>query len=298
MVMLFLRDYTYKYVQIIRAVSFIRPQENFFGMSYAQLCADWMRWIVSPDPDSSMNRGNITFLRGIDFGSQDRKTYGYYIKIDADKIVIPRGQAVFWPVIMYYADKYHHPDLDTAGLRQLVTTWMENGDWPPQPYQCTINGNPIVADFRNQQVYSDSFELTVQAAPYNTYTLANLLDEKWDPGISGTWECIVAGFFVLLDTKDLESGTYTLHSNGNGEFEYHTETLVEIEIQEADQMASTDTRTSAQKAKARRQAEQLKSIVEAKLTGDKLKLTRDESHLKNKFQSLARLIDYSHGLSQ
>ena len=202
----------------------LSPRSNYLGLSYGEWARNWMNWLVSKDPDAN-NSGPVMYLRGVDF----TKTYSLYtnfIRLDKDRLKMSLDQALLCPMMACYVDARHHVNADDHQKRlSKAFRLVINGDYPPDQKQFSIDGTSFPVSLEDFLIVTPEFKLHVPSPTYEN-TLGSILDVPLI--FEGDWDCVVAGYYVLLKPKDIGRSTITL--NATAEDGYHIETIVEVEV--------------------------------------------------------------------
>lgn len=208
---------------------YVPSDQIHLGLLYSDLCISWFKWLVGTDPDGH-NNGPVFYLRGMDFAPHGGHYYNY-IKVGKNKLKVPEGRPIFWPIIFYYLSQFHYPSLNEQQMYRLLTKWMDAGDNPPSANQVIIDGEPITDNFTGKRVISPVFELTIPDVDvtYGKSFAPLFTDEPFTS--PGTWKCIAGGYFVLLKDLKARDEPYTIVSHGRGELGYITDTVVQIQVQ-------------------------------------------------------------------
>jgi len=183
-----------------------------------------MNWLVRTDPDSN-NSGPVVYIRGVDF-TKSYSLYTNFIRLEKNRLKMSLDQALFCPMMACYIDVRHHTSAEEHGKR-LSKAWrlVINGDYPPDSKQFSIDGKEFPISLEEFLIVTPEFKLHVPSPTYEN-TLGSLLDVPLI--FEGDWDCVVAGYAVLL--RPQETGRYTFTLNASAEDGYHIESIVEVEV--------------------------------------------------------------------
>ena len=183
-----------------------------------------MNWLVSKDLDSN-NSGPVMYIRGVDF-TKSYSLYTNFIRLEENRLKISLDQALLCPMMACYIDVRHHTNAEdhqkrlSKAFRQVI-----NGDYPPVQKQFSIDGNGFPIPLDEFLIVTPEFKLHVPSPTYEN-TLGSILDVPLI--FEGDWDCVVAGYFVLL--RPTAVGRSTIALNATAEDGYHIESIVEVEV--------------------------------------------------------------------
>lgn len=203
----------------------IEPGEYYDGFSYERAIADWTNWLCSMDPESH-NVPPVVFLTSFSYdkkGSYIMK--GPSILVDDQKVLLRKGEAIFFPIIMAFAEPDDHPGVQNNAQnlyeyveRDLALSSGNLGAW--------IDGVSLSEDFDRFKIGS-FFTLQVPAAPTER-TFHNAFDIPL--ATPGPRSCVALGYWLFIVFN--EGGTYTLQSYGRAGLSgaYESEIFCQIEV--------------------------------------------------------------------
>jgi hypothetical protein len=225
----------------------IPPEQNFKGMSYGGWAAAWSNWLFSEDADRNEAQGSMLFLRGNieSYGNalEEKSTpYGqvmvhsqdntsFYNRTGDRCVVIPRGKAIFIPVLTttnfigsQYEGKTSNSE-DQIRYAAQTETDKSGGVWALiQRLDRPGEWEPIVKDLLHHRIASPVFTIKISetSAFLEQLTLAEHI-------VAGEYQAVTEGFFIIL--KSLPHDTCRLQFGGKGrELNYHTNSIYDIHI--------------------------------------------------------------------
>jgi len=219
--------------------------QNFKGMSYGELIAQWANWLFSDQADYS-EASDVLFLRGNIGHYQDGLASFYDKTNDVEKgEAINKDAAVLVPVICTYLTLHSSYEgykiEDELALRTAVNRTVHAGGaaWAKIKIGARGTVNDIVppASLSDFYVESPLFKLFVSEK-------SKLRDQVEDPLEPGEHEAIVAGYFILL--KKFNSGTYRIRFGGKGKGNYVTDSIYDITVSPNERQSNRKTSLGTQ----------------------------------------------------
>ena len=202
----------------------LSPRINYLGLSYGEWSRNWMNWLVRKDPDHN-NNGPVVYIRGVDF-TKEYTEYGSFIRIEKNRYRMSLDQGILCPMMACYIDVRHHTNAEDHEKRlSKAFRLVINGDYPPRQEQFTIDGKKFPISLSDFLIVTPEFKVHVPSPTYEL-TLGSILDVPLI--FEGDWDCVVAGYFVLLKPK--ETGRSIIALNATAEDGYHIESIVEVEV--------------------------------------------------------------------
>jgi hypothetical protein len=199
----------------------VKTSDNYRGLSYGDIIATWLRWLLSENPDAHQY-GDILFLRGNLGYHQSNSSY-----LDSF-IEIPEGMGILVPIVTTHftmGDFYKGMIInDEFYLRKAVREHVDAAG----PFWGTLEkmgenyeAFKLVPNLESFRVESVPFELDVsEKNPF--------LDKMDEPNYPGKYTALVSGYFVLL--RDLPKSSYRIRFGGYGMDNFYTDSLYEINI--------------------------------------------------------------------
>ena len=208
----------------------INPTVSYLGKTYGNWVSDWTNWFYSIDPDKH-NGGPVVFLRNLPFTSTPSNGLDYepMIMIGNDKLEIFDDQAVLIPIITanYVATEQWNSNNTDTFLRGMVRSHLLGGDYPPNNDQLTIDGVPLQVNLNEYLIETPIFTIFLPNIEYGR----SLKDYMEEPLPSGTFNCVTAGYFLLVK---LTIGLHVIHSYARGlrteQGEFYSELLYQINV--------------------------------------------------------------------
>jgi hypothetical protein len=218
----------------------IDPGEYYGGFSYEQLVDKWTNWIVSMDPERQ-NSPPVFFLRGLELDSLNQNhsngegffeqslVYGARkpsVVVGDDELVLTVNDAVFFPVVMAFAEPLDHPGVQDSyhSLYEYVNKDISEGDDPPKNDQITIDGVAIKADLIKHKIAS-AFTLRVpETLPGRSF------NDVFDIPVTtpGERKCVALGYWLFI--KFDKDGEYIIHSFARAKGGYESRLLYQIRV--------------------------------------------------------------------
>jgi hypothetical protein len=206
-------------LEVLADKYFVKPSENYKGLSYGDLTSSWLRWLLSDVPDQ-YDYGDILFLRG---SIGHHNSISNYLK---SSVMIPQGVAILVPIVtthFFMGDRYNGITIsEDVTLRKAVREHVDAAG----PFWATLEIDnkkvvKLVPTLDSFRIESPVFEL--QVSEKNPFL--ELMDEPNSPGVH---KALVGGYFVLL--HNLPVGTYRIRFGGYGMDKFYTESLYKIDI--------------------------------------------------------------------
>ncbi len=191
----------------MKKVDIVSPNENFRGRSYGEWASEWLKWVVSSDPDTYSKDDPIIFLRAnIDYMTVEGREDGYrentttHYDRTADRgIEIYEETAIFYPVVeANFLTGCKNPEVKTKvlqteeELRYYARKDIDSG-WEIGSSITLINERPrpVVNDLKDFRAESQLFRIVV---PHNS-SLKDKMEEELRPGI---FDAVTDGYWILI----------------------------------------------------------------------------------------------------
>jgi hypothetical protein len=229
---------TYK-SQLMKKVDVVSCNENFHGRSYGEWASEWLKWVVSSDPDTYSKDDPIIFLRAnIDYSPVEGREDGYrenttthYDRTGDKGIEIYEGTAVFYPVLeANFLTGCKNPEVKTnllqteEELRYYARKDIDSG-WEIGTSIAIKNGKPrpVVKDLREYRAESQLFRILVSASS----PLKNRMEEELKAGI---FDAVTDGYWILI--REFQAGgPYRIYFEARKGDYYHYSATYDIFVQ-------------------------------------------------------------------
>ncbi len=208
----------------------IPPNENFRGRSYGEWASEWLKWMVSSDPDSYSRDDPILFLRAnVDYSPVEGATNGYrenttthYDRTFDKAIKIYDDTAIFFPVVeANFLIGCKNPDdkttilLSEEELRYYARKDIDSG-W--QIGACITMKNekprPIVNNLKDYRAESQLFKILVS----EKNPLKNKMEEELKAGV---FDAVTDGYWILIRELQATDEPYRIYFEANKGTYYH-----------------------------------------------------------------------------
>jgi hypothetical protein len=221
----------------MKKLDIVSPSENFRGRSYGEWATDWMKKLVSADPDSYSKDDPIIFLRAnIDYSPVEGLENGYrenttthYDRTGDKRIEIYEGTAIFFPIVeanfligcknpedkkkvlqteeelRYYARK----DIDSGWV---IGSSIRIGN---------ENARPIVNNLNDYRAESQLFKIFVS---YNSPLKDKMEEELKD----GTFDAVTDGYWILIRELQALNEPYQIYFEAKNDTYYHYSATYDI----------------------------------------------------------------------
>jgi hypothetical protein len=232
----------------MKKLDIVPPNENFRGRSYGEWASEWMKWVVSSNPDNYSISDPIVFLRAnIDYSTIEGKngyrknTTTHYDRTGDKRVEIYHGTAIFFPVVeanfpvgctnpedknkvllteeelRYYARK----DIDSGWE---IGATIQAGNEEPQP---------IVNKLDDYQAESQLFKIVVSAKS----PLKDKMEEVLKPGVS---DAVTDGYWILIRQLEPSVEPYRIYFQARNGTYYHYSATYEILVKQRPRRNFTD----------------------------------------------------------
>lgn len=204
--------------------------ENFRGRSYGEWASQWLKKILSDNPDSYSKDDPIIFLRAnIDYSPVQGRENGYrenttthYDRTGDRGIKIYEGTAVFFPVVeANFLIGCKNPEdkkkvLQTEEeLRYYARKDIDSG-WEIGSFIKIGNENaqPIVSNLKNYRAESQLFKILVSDK--------SPLKDKWEEELKpGTFDAVTDGYWILIRELQASVEPYQIYFEAKNGTYYH-----------------------------------------------------------------------------
>jgi hypothetical protein len=230
----------------MKQIDIVPPSQNFRGRSYGEWASEWLKWVVSSDPDIYSKDDPIIFLRAnIDYSpikdGYRENTTTHYDRTREKGIEIYEGTAVFYPVVeANFLTGCKNPEdknklLQTEEELRFYARKDIDCGWEIGSYITTKNkrAQPVVNDLRDYRAESQLFKIVVsEKSP-----LKNKMEEELRPGI---FDAVTDGFWILIKELQAANGPYRIHFEARKGSYYHYSATYDIYVKPRPKSNFTD----------------------------------------------------------
>jgi hypothetical protein len=219
----------------------VPPNENFRGRSYGEWASEWLKWVVSGDPDSYSRNGPIIFLRAnIDYSPVEGAINGYrenttthYDRTLEKGIEIYDETAIFFPLVeANFLTGCRNPEdrkkvLRTEEeLRYYARKDIDSG-WEIGSYIALSNSKPrpLVNNLKDYRAESQLFKILVsEVSP-----LRNKMEEELHAGV---FDAVIDGYWILIRELRPADKPYRIFFEARNGTYYHYSATYDIFVRQ------------------------------------------------------------------
>jgi hypothetical protein len=215
----------------------VSPNENFRGRAYGEWASEWMKWMVSSDPDNYSKDDPIIFLRAnIDYAPVEWRQNGYrenttthYDRTGDKRIEIYEGTAIFFPVVeANFLTGCKNPEdkkkvLQTEEeLRYYARKDIDSGWEIGTTIQIgTEDAQPIVSNLEDYRAESQLFKIVVS----DKSPLKDKMEEELK---AGTFDAVTDGYWILIRKLQPSDEPYKIYFEAKNGTYYHYSATYDI----------------------------------------------------------------------
>ncbi len=225
----------------------VLPDQNYKGLTYGNLIADWWKWIFSEYPDSRQD-DVVMFLRGV-IGAPPRTSKEDLINGTLDifndpayvndrrgfnGITIKDSTAIFFPIAdsnFVIGDRYKGQELQsTYECRVAARDELKTFEKAFVFIAKTDEKGNVVKDHIESVVdninlfYAESPEFTINVSPRN-----NIQQEAaYELTLGNIYEGVAVGYYLLM--TNFKEGTYRIWFGTASRLDYKTSGLYDIKV--------------------------------------------------------------------
>jgi hypothetical protein len=221
----------------MKKLDIVPPNENFRGRSYGEWASQWLKKILSSNPDSYSKDDPIIFLRtNVDYSPVEGRENGYrenttthYDRTGDKGIEIYERTAVFFPVVeANFLIGCKNPEdkkkvLRTEEeLRYYARKDIDSG-WEIGSFIKIGNENaqPIVNNLKDYRAESQLFKILVSDK--------SPLKDKWEEELkAGTFDAVTDGYWILISELQASVEPYHIYFEAKNGTYYHYSATYDI----------------------------------------------------------------------
>jgi hypothetical protein len=224
---------------LMKKLDIVPPNENFRGRSYGEWASEWLKWVVSGDPDTYSKEDPIIFLRAnIDYSQVEGAQNGYrenattHFDRTLDKGIDIYGEtAIFFPVVeANFMIGCKNPEdkkrlLKTEEeLRYYARKDIDSG-WELGSYISRKNRRPrpLVNNLKHYRAESQLFKIHVPEKSH----LKNKMEEELG---AGTFDAVTDGYWILIRELRPDEEPYRIYFEANKGTYYHYSATYDISV--------------------------------------------------------------------
>jgi hypothetical protein len=221
----------------MKKLDIVPPNENFRGRSYGEWASEWLKWVLSSDPDSYSKDDPIIFLRAnVDYLPFEGRENGYrenttthYDRTGDKRIEIYEETAIFFPVVeANFLTGCKNPEdkkklLQTEEELRYYARKDTDSGWEIGSYIKIGNENtePIVNNLKDYRVESQLFKIVVSDK--------SPLKDKWEEALkAGTFEAVTDGYWILIRELQASDEPYQIYFEAKNGTYYHYSATYDI----------------------------------------------------------------------
>jgi hypothetical protein len=215
----------------------VPPNENFRGRSYGEWASEWLKWLLSGDPDSYSRDDPIIFLRAnIDYspvegamnGHRENTTTHYDRTLDKG-IKIYEETAIFFPLVeANFLTGCKNPEdnrkvlLTEEELRYYARKDVDSG-WEVGSYVIIKNKKPrpLVKNLKDYRAESQLFKILVS----DKSSLKNKMEEELRAGV---FDAVIDGYWILIRELQPAGQPYRIYFEAKKGTYYHYSATYDI----------------------------------------------------------------------
>jgi hypothetical protein len=215
----------------IKGMNIADPHYVFRGITYGQWAGVWTNKLFSDHPDAPYSgERSMVFLRGnIGYAYKEDPEHAVFSTLTKESAIkILPDTAVFVPIVnsMFMLDENYEGQTMNHEIPMRDTARRDTfngGDLGVQIRQDPTNTDyPLVTNLDDFYIESPLFTLTI---PENSAYRESIDEVPLEPGV---YQCITAGFFVIISKWPI--GTYRLSILGKGVGKYLTKSIHDIVV--------------------------------------------------------------------
>jgi hypothetical protein len=215
----------------------VPPNENFRGRAYGEWASEWLKWVLSSDPDTYLKDDPIIFLRAnIDYSQVEGAMNGYRENITThydrtfDKgIEIYDETAIFFPVVeANFMTECKNPEdktkvlLTEEELRYYARKDIDSG-WEIGSYITMKNEKPrpLVNNLKDYRAESPLFKILISEKS----SLKNKMEEELRAGV---FDVVTDGYWILIRELQPSDDPYRIYFEAKKGTYYHYSATYDI----------------------------------------------------------------------
>jgi hypothetical protein len=215
----------------------VPPNENFRGRSYGEWASEWLKWVVSGDPDSYSRDDPVIFLRAnIDYSPVEgamneyrQNTTTHYDRTLDKGIKIYEETAIFFPLVeANFLTGCKNPEdnrkvlLTEEELRYYARKDVDSG-W--EIGSCITIKNrrprPLVNNVKDYRAESQLFKILVS----DKSPLRNKMEEELRAGV---FDAVTDGYWILIRELQPAGQPYRIYFEAKKGTYYHYSATYDI----------------------------------------------------------------------
>jgi hypothetical protein len=215
----------------------VPPNENFRGRSYGEWASEWLKWVLSSDPDSYSKDDPIIFLRanidyspveGVMNGYRENTTTHYDRRFDKG-IEIYDETAIFFPVVeANFMTGCKNPEdktkvlLTEEELRYYARKDIDSG-WEIGSCITIKNEKPrlLVNNLKDYRAESPLFKILISEKS----SLKNKMEEELRAGV---FDAVTDGYWILIRELQPSDEPYRIYFEAKKGTYYHYSATYDI----------------------------------------------------------------------
>jgi len=224
----------------VKKLDIVPPNENFRGRSYGAWASQWLKKMLSNDPDSYTKDDPIIFLRtNVDYSPVEGRENGYrenstthYDRTGDKRIEIYEETAIFFPVVeANFLTGCKNPEdkkkvLQTEEELRYYARKDIDTEWEIGSYIKIGNENahPIVNNLKDYRAESQLFKILV--------SYKSPLKDKWEEELeAGTFEAVTDGYWILIRELQASHEPYQIYFEAKKGTYYHYSATYDIFVE-------------------------------------------------------------------
>jgi hypothetical protein len=221
----------------MKKLDIVSPSENFRGRSYGEWAAEWMKKLVSGDPDGYSKDDPMIFLRAnVDYSSVEGRENGYrenttthYDRRGDKRIEIYEETAIFFPAVeANFLIGCKNPEdkkqaLQTEEELRYYARKDINSGWQIGSSIKIGNENvqPIVNNLKDYRAESPLFKIVVS----DKSPLKDKMEEELK---AGTFDAVTDGYWILIRELPALDEPYQIYFEAKNGTYYHYSATYDI----------------------------------------------------------------------
>ena len=211
--------------------------ENFRGRTYGEWASEWLKKMLSANPDYYSKDDPVIFLRtNVDYSPVQGQENGYrenttthYGRTDDNGIEIYQGAALFFPVVeANFLTGCKNPENKNKVLqteeelrhyaRKDIDSGWEIGSFIKIDKE---NAQPIVNNLKDYRAESPLFKVAVSGK--------SPLKDKWEEVLNaGTFDAVIDGYWILIRELQASAEPYRIYFEAKNGTYYHYSATYDI----------------------------------------------------------------------
>jgi hypothetical protein len=218
-------------------IDVVPPNENFRGRSYGEWASEWLKWLLSDDPDTYSRNDSIIFLRAnVDYSPVEGAKNGYrenttthYDRTLNKGIEIYEETAIFFPVVeANFLTGCKNPEdrekiLSTEeDLRYYARKDIDSG-WEIGSYveMSNIEPRPLVNNLKDYRAESQLFKVVIS----DLSPLKSKMEEELKAGV---FDAVIDGYWILIRELRAANEPYRIFFEAKNGTYYHYSATYDI----------------------------------------------------------------------